>query len=176
MAQYQLGTSSGRLDISFVLQRTLGVGAALLLFCLILVTCVDVVGRYFFSAPLNGAFEITELVLAALVFAALPLTTERKEHIEVDLLVMVLKPWVQHILSICAGIFSAVVLVILAWRLGVQGLAAADHGATTNALVIPLAPFAYLAAFSCFISAIIAFVRGIHPAYDVTSEVRNNDV
>lgn len=75
------GNDSG-LDINKVLQNTLGVGAALLLFSLILVTCVDVIGRYFFSAPLRGAFEITELLLAALVFTALPLTTERREHIE----------------------------------------------------------------------------------------------
>ena len=60
-------SDEGGLDIGQVLQSTLGVGAALLLFSLILVTCVDVVGRYFFSAPLSGAFEITEILLAALV-------------------------------------------------------------------------------------------------------------
>lgn len=33
--------------------------AALLVTGLVLVTCFDVVGRYLFSSPLSGAFEMT---------------------------------------------------------------------------------------------------------------------
>lgn len=157
---------SDDLDIGPLLQNTLGVGAALLLFCLILVTCVDVVGRYFFSAPLSGAFEMTELLLAALVFMALPLTTERKEHIEVDLLGMALGPQSQRLLSAFGGLFSAALLATLAWRLASHAYASAEDEAVTNALAIPLAPFGYLAAFSCLVSAFIAFLRGIQPPND----------
>jgi len=163
----------GGLDIGEILQSTLGVGAALLLFSLILVTCVDVVGRYFFAAPLSGAFEITELLLAALVFAALPLTTERKEHIEVDLLNVVLTSTVKRYLAAFAGLFSAALLATLSWRLATHALHAAADGATTNALGIPLAPFGYLASFSCLVSAFIAFLRGIHPPNEPDHEVGN---
>lgn len=166
----------GDLDIGAVLQNTLGVGAALLLFCLVLVTCVDVVGRYFFSAPLKGAFEITEILLAALVFAALPLTTERKEHIEVDLLNVVLNDTTKRYLSAFAGLFSAALLTTLAWRLATHALSAAEDGATTNALGIPLAPFGYLAAFCCLVSGFIAFLRGIHSARDTEDEVEDEHV
>lgn len=166
----------GDLDIGAVLQNTLGVGAALLLFSLILITCVDVVGRYFFSAPLSGAFEVTEILLAALVFAALPLTTERKEHIEVDLLNVVLNDTIKRYLSAFAGLFSAALLTTFAWRLASHAMTAAEHGATTNALSIPLAPFGYLAAVSCLISAFIAFLRGIHSARDTGDEVRDEHV
>lgn len=154
------------LNIGQLLQNTLGVGAALILFCLILITCVDVVGRYFFSSPLRGAFEVTELLLAALVFMALPLTTERKEHIEVDLLNIVLKGSVRRYLSAFAGLFSAALLATFAWRLAVHASSAAHDGAVTNALGIPLAPFGYLAAFSCLVCSFIAFMRGIYPPYD----------
>lgn len=167
--------NDGGLDIGAILQNTLGVGAALLLFSLILVTCVDVVGRYFFSAPLSGAFEITEVLLAALVFAALPLTTERKEHIEVDLLNVVLSDTLKRYLSAFAGLFSAALLATLAWRLASHALTSAEHGATTNALGIPLAPFGYLAAFSCLVSAFIAFLRGIHSSrYAIDDEGDEN--
>ncbi|WP_197742817.1 TRAP transporter small permease [Lentilitoribacter sp. Alg239-R112] len=163
----------GDMDIGAVLQNTLGVGAALLLFSLILVTCVDVVGRYFFSAPLSGAFEITEILLAALVFTALPLTTERKEHIEVDLLNVVLSNTIKRYFSAFAGLFSAALLTTLAWRLASHALTTAEHGATTNALGIPLAPFGYLAAFSCLVSAFIAFLRGIYPANETDDKKRD---
>ena len=53
---------------------------------LIGLTCVDVVARYAFNSPVNGAYELTELLLASLIFLALPLTTAAGEHIEVELL------------------------------------------------------------------------------------------
>jgi TRAP-type C4-dicarboxylate transport system permease small subunit len=152
------------LDIGLIMQGSLGVGAGLLLFCLILVTCVDVVGRYFFSAPLSGAFEVTEILLAALVFTALPLTTERGEHIEVDLLNVGLSDKLKKLISAFAGLFSAALLATLAWRLASHAASSYEDGAITNALSIPLAPFGFLAAFSCMVSAFIAFLRGIHPA------------
>jgi len=163
------------LDIGQLLQNTLGIGAALILFSLILVTCVDVVGRYFFSSPLSGAFEITELLLAALVFAALPLTTERKEHIEVDLINVVLRGPTQRYLTAFAGLFSAALLATFAWRLAAHAFSAAQDGAVTNALSIPLAPFGYLAAFSCMVSAFIAFTRGVEPPRDFDQDVRDDN-
>ncbi|MGC1505381.1 MAG: TRAP transporter small permease [Sulfitobacter sp.] len=135
----------------------------MLLFSLILVTCVDVVGRYFFSSPLSGAFEITEILLAALVFTALPLTTDRQEHIEVDLANVVVRGKLKRYMAAFAGLFSAALLATLAWRLAVFSLSAAEDGAVTNALRIPLAPFGYLAAFSCLVSACIALFRGLTP-------------
>lgn len=151
------------LDIGLILQNTLGVAAGLVLFCLIGVTCVDVAGRYFFSAPLRGAFELTEILLAALVFMALPLTTERREHIEVDLVDFALSAQKQRWLSAFAGLFSAALLATLAWRLASHAASVFEDGAITNALSVPLAPFGFLAAFSCLVSAFIAFLRGIHP-------------
>lgn len=161
------GPGVASLDIGRILQNTLGVAAGLLLFCLIAVTCVDVVGRYFFASPLSGAFEITEIVLAALVFMALPLTTERREHIEVDLLNMATGPRMQRYLSAFAGLFSAALLMTLAWRLASHAASAFEDGAVTNALSIPLAPFGFLVAFSCMVSACIAFLRGLHPPQDI---------
>jgi len=151
------------LDIRPLLERSLGTGAALVLFCLVLITCVDVVGRYFFSAPLAGAFELTEVLLAAIVFMALPLTTERREHVEVDLLGTVLGAGAGRLLSAFAGLFSAALLATFSWRLASHAYKAARAGAVTNALEIPLAPFGYLASFACLVSAFIAFLRGIQP-------------
>lgn len=161
--------SDGSLDIRRILQNTLGLGSALILFSLILVTCVDVVGRYLFAAPLRGAFEITELLLSALIFAALPLTTERKEHIEVDLINMFFPAKSMRYVTAFAGFFSAALLMTLSWRLAVHALSAAHDGAITNALNIPLAPFGYLASFSCFVSALIAILHALQPAPTYTT-------
>jgi len=151
------------LDIGPILQSTLGVAAVVILLCLVGITCVDVVGRYFFDSPLSGAFELTEVMLAALVFSALPLTTERREHVEVDVLNFMLSPKINRLLSAFAGLFSAALLATFSWRLFSHATDALQTGATTNALLIPLAPFGYLAGASCLVSAFIAFLRGIQP-------------
>lgn len=158
------------LDLGLLLDRTLGFGAAFILLILVLVTCFDVVGRYILGAPLAGAFELTEVLLAALVFMALPLTTERREHVEVDLLNVALSSMGQRWLSAFTGLFSAALLATMSWRLFTHAYKSGLDGAVTNALEIPLAPFGYLAGVSCMISAFIAFLRGFQPHIEHESD------
>lgn len=72
--------------MQLVLQRILGGLAATFLLVLMLITLVDVVGRYGFNSPVNGSFEITELLLAAIIFSALPLVVAKDQNITVDLI------------------------------------------------------------------------------------------
>ena len=86
-----------------VIGPTLGLCCWLLLFCLMAITCADVIGRYFFGTPVYGAFEMTEMLLAALIFVGLPLVTLRNEHITVDLLDPVAPDWllrIQHVVVV----------------------------------------------------------------------------
>ena len=69
-----------------VVAPALGALAALVLFAMMMLTCVDVIGRYFFSRPIFGGFELTEMMLAAMIFLGLPLVTLRNEHVTVDVL------------------------------------------------------------------------------------------
>ena len=66
------------------LDRALGAAAAVLLLGLVAITTADVIGRYIFNWPLRGAFEITELLLLALIFAGLPLVSRADEHVTLD--------------------------------------------------------------------------------------------
>ena len=86
-----------------VIGPLLGYVAGILLFCLMTLTCVDVIGRYFFNTPVTGGFELTEMMLAALIFFGLPLVTIRNEHVTVDLLDPVTPDWllrIQHVVVV----------------------------------------------------------------------------
>ena len=76
--------SSTSSDGGVWLDRALGAAAAVLLLGLLAVTTADVIGRYIFNWPLRGAFEITELLLLALIFAGLPLVSRADEHVTLD--------------------------------------------------------------------------------------------
>ncbi|MCT4655162.1 MAG: TRAP transporter small permease [Cohaesibacter sp.] len=135
------------------LSRALGVMSVVFLVGLTLLTCVDVVARYMFNAPINGAFELTQLMLAALIFVALPLTTAARQHIEVDLLAGFMSKGMDKITSLFAGLASCAVLLVLSWRLAHHSIKLAQDGAVTNSLALPLDPIGYLASLSCLVSA-----------------------
>jgi TRAP-type C4-dicarboxylate transport system permease small subunit len=117
----------------------LGLIAAALMFCLMLLTCVDVVGRYFFNKPVTGGFEMTEVLLAALIFTGLPLVTLRSEHIVVDLLDPVTPDRLFRVQHMLATLLGAICTGYLAWRLGLRAEELGSRGETTSQLGFKLA-------------------------------------
>lgn len=138
------------------LSRTLGYMAILLLIALTLLTSVDVVARYWFNSPIRGAFEMTQLLLAALIFVAFPLTTAMREHIEVDLIANFMGGMIDRIFTFLAGLLSATILLALGWRLFHHATKLAADGAVTDSLQLPLQPIGYIGATSCLLSAGLA--------------------
>jgi TRAP-type transport system small permease protein len=129
--------------VSTSLQKTLGIVCAVILFAMMLVTFADVVLRYFFSAPLGGAFEISEILLAVLVFSALPLVSLRGSHITTDLIDRFLSPRVAR---------AATGAIEVLWIAGLAGVSRlvwiragrlADDNAITPVLQFPLGVLAY---------------------------------
>lgn len=141
------------------LEFPLGILSILLLAGLALLTCVDVVARYWFNSPVNGAYELTEMMLCALVFSALPMTTARGEHVEVDLFASMAGRHLRRFLYALGNAISALVLFALSWRLGVHGARLVEEGAVTNSLELPLGPLGYAAALSCCLSGLVALFR-----------------
>ncbi len=146
-------------SLARLLELGLGICCALLLAGLAGLTVVDVVGRYWFSAPVIGAFEVTQLMLGALVFSALPLTTKRREHVEVDMIYGMVPPVMQSLMTGISGFVSTLVLAVLSWRLAAQAERLMEDGAITNALNIPFAPLAWFAAATALLSAAYTFVQ-----------------
>lgn len=124
------------------LMRALGALSAVLILALTLVTCIDVVGRYWFDAPL-------------------PLTTRDGGHVEVDLMGLLLGARADRVLIVFGNLVAALVLALFAWRLGAEALKLGADGAVTNALRVPLAPVAWFGAAACLMSAAAALLRGL---------------
>lgn len=142
-----------------LLDLGLGGCCAFLLMGLVALTVVDVVGRYVLTAPLPGAFELTELMLGALVFAALPLATMTGEHVVVDALHDVSPTRVRTALVWLGGLASAAALWVIAWRLVVYSARLASDEAATDALLVPLAPLGWFAAGMAALSGLLAVAR-----------------
>lgn len=142
-----------------VLQGIAGVG----LLAMMAVTCVDVVGRYFVGRPIPGAFEITELLLVAVIFCGLPLASSDAAQVEVDLLAGRLPPRLWSALGrvghgACAAAFAGV-----AWVASAKALRMSDDAEVTPTLGIALAPFAWLVVAMVAVAAVIELARALRP-------------
>jgi TRAP-type C4-dicarboxylate transport system permease small subunit len=150
----------------------LGYFAALVLFCLMILTCVDVVGRYFFSLPLSGGFEMTEMLLASLIFAGLPLVTLRDDHITVDLFDPVVPDWLLRIQHVVASLIGFVATGYLAWRLWLRAVAMDQAGETTAQLKFKLAYLTYGMSFLMLLTALAMLVLMVRrPKRHLSSQV-----
>ncbi len=137
---------------------TLGHVAAALILCLMLLTCVDVVGRYFLNRPVTGGFELTEVLLAALIFAGLPLVTLRGDHITVDLFDPVTPDWLFRIQHALASLIGAACTGCLSWRLWLRAEDLQRAGETTSQLQFRLAWLTYAMAILMALTAMALIV------------------
>lgn len=117
--------------------------AAIMIFSMAALTFADVIGRYVFSAPIQGTFEIVGLLLGVVTFAALPLVSHARAHITVDLFDSFIRGklrWIQQF-SILIG--SACVIAFIAERLIAAGIDEADANFVTEDLGLSRAPLLY---------------------------------
>lgn len=67
------------------LERALTHVASAVLFAVMALTFTDVLGRYLFSAPVKGAYELTEMAMGVVVFIGFPLACWQDANIRVTL-------------------------------------------------------------------------------------------
>jgi TRAP-type C4-dicarboxylate transport system permease small subunit len=141
------------------LLRPLAWLGAALVFAMMALTFVDVVGRYVFNAPVKGSAEATELMLAVIVFAGLPLAAAAREHIRIDLLEHVLSERAKRRQAVFGFGVAAIVTAFVAWRLALRAAELARLGDLSSHLGFPLAWLAwFLAAASAVAVAVFVAV------------------
>jgi TRAP-type transport system small permease protein len=97
-------------------QQVVGWLLVAMLSAMVALTFTDVIGRRLFNTPVFGANDITEHLMALIIFSGLPLLTAQRGHLSIDLLdKWVLQPkWrVWHKL---VDVLIAAVLALTAWE------------------------------------------------------------
>jgi TRAP-type C4-dicarboxylate transport system permease small subunit len=143
--------------------------SSLVLFVLMAMTCVDVVGRELFNDPLDGATELTQLMLGIIVFAVLPTVSLREEHVSVDLLDIWFPKRLIGKRQAILNLVMAVIMGVLAWRVWLSAERTADYGDATEYLELPIAPMEFFISIMSGIAAIalaanvVRYARGSGP-------------
>lgn len=139
----------------------LSIICGLMLLAMMFVTLIDVVGRYLFNSPLQGATELTALLLVSTIFIGLPAVCLDEENVTVDLLTDHLPAWIHPARKLVVRLASSLVLGLVSWRILAYGLALSSYGETTVSLHLPVAPFAYLCAAATAVAAVITLRHAV---------------
>ena len=143
------GPASARVLVVAQLRKTLEYLAALALTALILVTVVDVFGRYVLNSPLPGAFEYVRALMALVTFAALPLVCARNEHLRAGILDHMMSPRMNALREPLVQLLSVLVLAGIAWRLWVESRAKWVSKDVLSSIDLPLwIPIAFMMVLS----------------------------
>ncbi len=87
--------------------------AGWLCFGMVLMIFIDVIGRYFFNAPLPSVYEISEdLLMVAFIFLAVPSAF----HINVTLLASRYPPKMRRVSEFAKHFLGMVFLALVAWK------------------------------------------------------------
>jgi len=150
--------------------RRLALAGGFILLAASVVTVADALLRKFFSRPIQGTFETTELLLGIIIFFALPYTGLTDAHAVLDLTVNRLPKRAQDVIIGLNGLFCAVVLGVVAYQMGLLGGEYARTARTSITMRIPVYPFilpavaaAWLASVGFVVQALAAFARAARP-------------
>lgn len=134
------------------------------LMVLMLLTCADVAGRYFFSNSIDGAVEITEVLLAIMVFAQLPMVTWRGGHVVVDLLDHFYGILWVKILTLVSTLLISASFYFVAERMIYLASRSLRRGVVTEYLEFPVGYIVQFIAVMSYVCAATMITYGVYRA------------
>jgi TRAP-type C4-dicarboxylate transport system permease small subunit len=138
-----------------MLETVSGLLAGIALFAIMVLTFLDVGGRKLLDNSITGSLELTELLMVVVIFGALPLVSERGEHVVFDSLDPYLPGFIKKIQRALVHLLCAAALLALGWLMWKTGREFMQTGETTAQLKIIKAPFIYGMGLLCAFTGII---------------------
>lgn len=149
------------LSMAWKIRRMVETVMAAFLLSMVALTFADVIGRRIVGKPIYGANDITEHLMALVVFSGLPLVTAAAAHLTIDLLdKLVSKPWMLWWRVLISALMT-LVLGVVAWLFIKHGLNASRISEVSQALRVPRAPLYFFMAISCAMSALAALAIAV---------------
>jgi len=146
-----------------LLETLCGLLSGTALFAIMALTFLDVAGRKLLSNSIPGSLELTELLMVVVIFGALPLVSQRGEHVVFDSLDSYLPAFIRRLQTILVSTLCGVALLALAWLMWQTGNQFLESGETTAQLKIIKAPFLYGMGVLCGVTGLVHLAQVVTP-------------
>ena len=144
------------------LSSLFNMAASAALVLIMLLTCLDISMRYFFSSPIPGTYDIVSLLGAVLASFAMPYTMLQKGHVAVEILIQTLSKGKQLFIETLTHLLGISLFLVLVWQAIIHAEDMKAAGEVTPTLLVPFYPILYCMAV-CFFGLCLAIsVNLIH--------------
>jgi TRAP-type C4-dicarboxylate transport system permease small subunit len=133
----------------YFIARWLNWLAASAIVAVMIVVCVNVLGRALFGAPLKGTVDMVSLLGAFVIAGAIAYTQVLKGHIRITLFVELLPRSIRIILTCLIDFVGMVLFGIISWQTILFAKGTHEIGELSEVLKIPIAPFAVVVSVGC---------------------------
>lgn len=134
--------------------KWLSAGGMIVFMGIVILTFLDVFLRYFFNRPLPGTYEVTEMLMALVVFSAIAYGQWNKSHVIMDVITGSLNENNKNTLGAVTSLWSLAVCALSIYATARYALIVKS---TTGLLGIPYAPFVWFVVFG-FVTMALSFV------------------
>ncbi len=127
-------------------------GAAIV--AMMLITCADVVLRYF-RMPIPGTYELVCFLGAVAAAFAMAYTSLEKGHVSVSFVVALFPQRIQGLIESITNLFGLFLFVLIAWQSVIYANDLRLSGEVSLTLELPFYPFVYGIGFSAGVVSLI---------------------
>ncbi len=153
-----------------LLETVCGLLSGAALFAIMALTFFDVGGRKLLDHSIPGSFELTELLMVVVIFGAIPLVSQRGEHVVFDSLDSYLPAGVRRAQGIIVHLLIGAAMLALGYLMFKTGQQFAINGDTTAQLKIDKAPFIYGMGLLCAVTGLVHVGLIFNPAPELGEE------
>jgi len=133
------------------------VGLAVLLL-MVFLTVGDISGRYFLSRPITGTFELTNFMLALVVFFAIGYTQVRRGHISIDVVISRFSPRAQAVIDSITYLLSLGLFSLVTWQSAIHANRLFEGHNVSGVLSLPIYPFVIVVAVGSLLFCLVLLV------------------
>jgi TRAP-type C4-dicarboxylate transport system permease small subunit len=123
---------------------------AVALTAMMMLTVVDVIGR-FFKSPIFGSVELVGFLATIVVAAALPYTYKMDGHVGVEILVRLLPEKTQTVMDIVTRTLTLILFVLITWQMFLYAEDIYKTGEVSMNLEFPIYYLVYLLSFALLV-------------------------
>jgi len=132
-----------------------------ILFAMMLLTMADVVLRKVLSRGILGTLELTEFMMAGVVFLALAQTERLDRNVQMDLIMQRFRPRARMLAALVTRTICILFCVVMTMSTLVYADAIRTSGEVSLDLWIPKYPFIYAVAAGWALLALVLLMRGL---------------
>jgi len=137
-----------------------------MLFVMMLLTFIDVTGRYIFNSPLPALHEIISYMMPGLIFCIMPLVCTKEGHVTIDLFDVFLSQRLKQLQGFVVNLIGCGTMIFISWRLAEKSATHYEFNEVTDDLYLTIWPFSLLMAVLSACAAValllnvIDYIRG----------------